>query len=53
VQELEGSPTGHHVVSFITISETEKSVLVADTSRPTRNEAITGEQTFTVFELVT
>jgi hypothetical protein len=39
------SAAGHHVVSFVTISEIIKGVLVADRSKPARGEATEGEET--------
>ena len=50
------SATGHHVVSFVTItemeiSEIEKSVLVAN-SRPARVEATKGPETWCAVKLV-
>ncbi len=44
--------TGHHVVSFVTISEIEKIVLVADSCRPARGEATTGKGTCFVLKLI-
>jgi hypothetical protein len=51
------SATGHHVVSFVTIteieiSEIEKSVLVAERSRPARGEATKGQETWCAERLV-